>query len=74
MRRQVEELNGGIFTPESGRSHPLLAEPEPQQQALGPQPKPQRKRSARSKTPPWLAASPPVAVPGHVESLVRAKG
>ena len=74
MRREVEEMNSGIFTPENGsRSHPRMVEPEPQQ-AVGPLPKPRRKSSGRSKTPPWLAASPQVAVPVHVESLVRAKG
>ena len=80
MRHQMEDLNNGIFTPDSKHTSPQEPQPLADQQSGQPQPQPQqqrrgrRKSSGRNRTPPWLAASPPVPVPEHVEAVVRAKG
>jgi hypothetical protein len=78
MRRHMEELNNGEFTPETKFSSPIsevLADRDVQQQPTEQQQQRRRRKSSgRSRTPPWLQASPPVAVPDHVEAVVRAKG
>ena len=73
MRHQMEDVNNGIFTPGSKQTSPQEPQPLADQQSGQQQQQPQqqqrrgrRKSSGRNRTPPWLAASPPVPVPEHV--------